>query len=62
MPLAMEVDLGPVDIISDEDPAPPRKGAQQPPPHFRPCLLWPKGHPSQQPLSSCCNADLPYPL
>jgi len=33
--------------------SPPRKGAQQPPPIFSPCLLWPNGHPSQQLLSSC---------
>jgi len=30
MPLGMEVALGPGDIVLDGDPAPPRKGAQQP--------------------------------
>jgi len=38
MPLGTEVDLGPDDIVLDEDPAIPRKGAQQPP-VFGPCLL-----------------------
>jgi len=49
-----EVGLGPGDIALDRDPAPPRKGAQQPP-LFGPCLLWPNGHPSQQLLSFCCS-------
>ena len=31
MPLGTEVGLGPGDIVLDEDPAPPQKGAQQPP-------------------------------
>jgi len=31
MPLGTEVGLGPGGIVLDEDPAPPRKGAQQPP-------------------------------
>jgi len=53
MPLDTEVGLGPAgDIVLDGDPAPPRKGAQQPP-LFGPCLLWPNGGPSQQLLSSC---------
>jgi len=52
MSLATEVDLGPDDIVLDEDPAPPRKGAQQPP-LFGPCLVWPNGRPSQPLLSSC---------
>jgi len=34
MPLGMEVDLSPGHIVLDGDPAPPRKGAQEPPPHF----------------------------
>jgi len=33
MPLVTEVGLGPADIVLDGNPAPPRKGAQQPPPH-----------------------------
>jgi len=42
MPLGMEVDLVPGHIVLDEDPAPPMKRAQQPPPLFAPCLLWPR--------------------
>ena len=38
--------------VLNGDPAPPRKGAQQPPLVGR-CLLWPNGRPSQQLLSSC---------
>jgi len=53
--LGTEVGLGPGDIVLDGDPAPPGKGgAQQPPPVFGPCLLWPNGRPSQQ-LLSCCS-------
>jgi len=44
--------LGPGDIVLDGDPAPLRKGAQQPPPLFGPCLLWSNGCPAQQLLSS----------
>ena len=40
-PLGTEVDLGPGHIVLDGDPAPPAKGAQQPP-LFDPCLLWPR--------------------
>jgi len=29
--------------VLDGDPAPPKKGAQQRPPIFGPCLLWPDG-------------------
>ena len=52
--LGMEVGLGPGHIVLDGDPAPPRKGTQQPPkaPTFRPTVLW-HGRPSQQVLSSC---------
>jgi len=35
MPLATKICLGPGDIVLDGDPAPPRKGAQQPPPTFQ---------------------------
>ena len=52
MPLGMEVGLGPGHSELDGDPAPPRKGAQQPS-LSGPCLLWPIGRPSQQLLSSC---------
>jgi len=31
MPFGTEVGLGPGDIVLDEDPAPPKKGAQQTP-------------------------------
>jgi len=34
MLLGTEVGLGPGDIMLDGDPAPQRKGAQHPPPHF----------------------------
>jgi len=60
MPLGMEVRLGPCDIALDGDPAPPRKGIQQPPqqsPRFGLCLLWPKGRPSQLLLRSCKNSN-----
>jgi len=44
MPLGTEVHLGPDNIVLDGDPASlPLKGAQQPPPLFGPCLLWPNG-------------------
>jgi len=42
MPLSTEVDLSPGHIVLDGDPAPPAKGAQQPPLFLAgPCLLWP---------------------
>ena len=41
-PLGTEVDLGPGLIVLDGVPAAPAKGAQQPPPLFGPCLLWPR--------------------
>jgi len=47
LPLVTEVGVGPGDTVLDGDPAPPRKGAQQPP-SLGPCLLWPNGRPSQQ--------------
>jgi len=40
-PLGTDVDLGPGHIVLDGVPA-PAKGAQQPPPIFGPCLLWPR--------------------
>jgi len=58
MPLGMEVGLGPGDTALDGDPAPPRKGAQQPPPLFGPCLLWPNDRPSQQLLSFCSSLSI----
>jgi len=38
-PLGTEVDLGPGHIVLDGDPAPSAKGAQQPPPSFRPMSI-----------------------
>jgi len=35
--------------------SPPPKGAQQQPPLFGPCLLWPNGRPSHLLLSSCLH-------
>ena len=52
MPFGVEIDLGQDDIVLDGDPAPPKKGAQQPP-LFGPCLLRPNGRPSQLLLSTC---------
>ena len=40
MPLGMEVDLGPDNIMLDVDPAPLHKRGTAPP-IFGPCLLWP---------------------
>jgi len=51
-PLGTEVVLGAGHIVLDGDPAPPQKGAQQPP-LIGPCLLRPNRRPSQQLLSSC---------
>ena len=51
MPPGTEIGLSPGHIVLNGDPAPPRKGAQQPP-LFAPCLLWPNGRPSLQLLSS----------
>jgi len=42
MPLGRKVGLGPGDILLDEDPDPPGKGAQQPP-LFGGCLSWLNG-------------------
>jgi len=53
LPLRTEVGLRPGDIVLHGDPAPPRKGVQQPP-TFRPTLVR-YGRPSQQLLSSCSN-------
>jgi len=55
MPLGMEVDLGPGHTVLDGDSSPLPKGAQQPPPLFGPCLLWPNGRPSELLLSTCLN-------
>jgi len=38
MPLGTDIGLGPGYTVLDENPAPPKKGAQQPP-IFSPCLL-----------------------
>jgi len=39
MPLGTEVGLGSGHIVLDGDPALPQKGAQQPPPNFRPMYI-----------------------
>ena len=51
MPLGMEIDLGPGDIVLDGDPAAPKKRRRTP--IFGPCLLWPNVSPSQLLLSTC---------
>jgi len=43
MPLGTEVGLGSGDIVLDGTQLAPRKGAQQPPPLFGACPLWPNG-------------------
>ena len=45
MALGMEIVVGPVHIVLDEDTAvsPPQKGTEPPPPIFGPSLLWPNG-------------------
>jgi len=44
MPLGTEVDLGPGNIVLNEDPAPsPEKRGHSPPPIFGLCLLWLNG-------------------
>jgi len=40
MPLGMEVNLGPGDVVLDGVAAPPKRGTA---PVFVPCLLWPNG-------------------
>ena len=51
MTLGTEVGVVPGNIVLVTDPAPPWKGAQQPP-LFGPCLFWRNGRPSQQLLSA----------
>jgi len=55
MPLGMEVGLSPgqATLLNGDPAAPAWKGAEQSPPLFGLCLLWPNGHPSEQLLSSC---------
>ena len=43
MSLGMELGLGPVDFVLDEDPAPVPKRGRAPSPIFGPFLLWPNG-------------------
>jgi len=45
MPLGTEIGLDQHDIVLDKDPAPPRNGAQQPPPTFRPMSVVAKRSP-----------------
>ena len=58
-PLCTEVDLGPGHVVLDGVPA-PAKGAQQPPPSFRPMSIVGCGHgrSAQLLLSSCTNGHL----
>jgi len=51
-PLGTEVDLGTGHIVLDVVSA-VRESGTAAPPSFRPCLLWPRGRPSQLLLSSC---------
>jgi len=68
IPLGMEIDLDPGDIVFYAEPAPPRKGAQKTPlslftdacrrqtvksVNLGPCLLWRNGRPSQLLLTIC---------
>jgi len=56
MPLGMEVDLGPGDIVLDGDPDLLSERGTAAPPHFSAHVLWLNGcpyRPSQQLLSSC---------
>ena len=56
IPLGTEIGLGSGDIVLDGDPAPPRKGAQQPPTFWRMSIVA-KWSPisATQLLSSCLN-------
>jgi len=53
-PLGTEVDLDPGHIVLEGVPA-PAKGAQQLPPLFGPCLLWPRS-----PISATAELLLDY--
>jgi len=61
MPLGTEVGFGPGHIVLDGYPALPI-GAQNSPPLFGPCLLWPIGRPSQLLLSACFNLSDRCPM
>ena len=52
MPFGREVGLGSGHIVLDGDAA-PHSPIGHSPPFFGPCLLWPKGRPSQLLLSTC---------
>jgi len=61
MPLGTEIGLGPGDIVLDGDPAPPQKGAQQPPPIFWPMpISCPSVATKQLPISA--TAELSFCL
>jgi len=51
IPLSTEIGLGAGDILLVRDPAPPRKGAQQPPYFSAHVYCWPNCRPSQRLLS-----------
>jgi len=61
MPLGTEVGLGPGDVVLDGDPAPPRKGAQQPL-LFGPVCSGMHGRPFQLLLSTCIAYILYTPI
>ena len=50
MPQGTKVGLCAGHIVLDRDPSPPKEAQ---PPIFGPCLLWPKGRPSQLLLGTC---------
>jgi len=56
MPLGTEVDLGPVHIVLDGDPASPAQKGHSSPLLFSPCLLWPNGRPFRLLLNTCLKA------
>ena len=60
MPLVMQVGvgLGPGHVVLDRHPAPPRKGAQQPFPIFRPMSIVAK----RSPISATAEHLFPTPL
>ena len=58
MPLSTEVGISQRDIVLDGDAAHPHGKGHSSLKLFGPCLLWPKGRPSQQLLNSCSNFAL----
>jgi len=56
MPISTEIGLGPDGIVLDGDPAPPSKGAQQPP-LFGPCLSTAKRSPISATAEFCQRTE-----